>query len=196
MAFKRQSVYRGFELTSLIDIVFLLLIFFLVSFAFSLAGDVSESSTYSELELPKTNTALPVISQDLLENLMIQIMPDTTRQLISKVAYVLWPSFDDTTKISRGEALRKAMKDSTFAGYPNNFLGLSDQEFQELPVNRLISESIARFVKLKRFYYGDSRPIIEVRAKQNTEFRILSFIMDECSSPQDAIPQIIVRTAL
>ncbi|NIR51889.1 hypothetical protein GWO43_25275 [candidate division KSB1 bacterium] len=190
MAFKRHTSYRGLEFTSLIDVVFLLLIFFLVSFVFSVAGDVSESQTHTEIELPKTETALPLIQDDMLENLMIQIEPDTSGQEVSRVAYVLWPSINDTSRISRVQAFVQTLRDSTFAAFPAHFGSFSEEEFRNLPASQLIMESIDRFVTLRR----NTRPIIEVRAEQNTEFRILGFIMDQCGSHQDVIPQIVLRT--
>ncbi|RMF62243.1 MAG: hypothetical protein D6743_12355 [Calditrichaeota bacterium] len=194
MAFKRTDNVRSLELTSLIDVVFLLLIFFLVSFAFSLAGDASESKLYSEIELPESNTTLPVIKNDLLDNLMIQVVPDTTNRGNARRVVVLWPSLDDTLRISRMQALNTALHDSTFAAYPAGFVFLSDAAFAELPASKLISESIRKYVALERSKRNRKHPIVEVRAERQTEFKILSFIMDQCSSLKEAIPQIIIRT--
>jgi len=194
MAFKRTPPPERSELTSLIDIVFLLLIFFLISFSFSLTADVTESKVYSEIELPKTNTDLPVIRDERLENLMLQIVPDTTGGVNTRRVYVLWPSYSDTLMITRGQAFQNALEDSTFATFPEFFLFLPEQEFENLPASQLISQSIAKYVEDEKFYRGNTRPIVEVRAEKDTEFRILSFIMDRCSAYKDAIPQIIIRT--
>lgn len=194
MAFKRDAPPERNELTSLIDIVFLLLIFFLISFSFSLTADVTESKVYSEIELPKTNTDLPVIRDDRLKNLMLQIVPDTTGGVDTRKIFVLWPSYSDTTSVTRGQAFRKALEDSTFATLPEFFLFLRDAEFGNLPASRLISQSIAKYVEDEKFYRGNTRPIVEVRAEKNTEFRIISYIMDQCSAYKDAVPQIIIRT--
>jgi len=194
MAFKRDIPPERNELTSLIDIVFLLLIFFLISFSFSLTADVNESKVYSEIELPKTNTDLPVMRDDRLENLMLQIVPDTTGGVNTRKVLVLWPAYEDTASISRGQALLTALEDSTFASFPEFFLFLPDAEFARLPASQLIAQSIAQYVEDEKFYHGNTRPIVEVRAEKNTEFRIISFIMDQCSAYKDAIPQIIIRT--
>lgn len=196
MAFKRTSPAERTELTSLIDIVFLLLIFFLISFSFSLTADVTESKVYSEIELPKTDTDLPVIRNDLLENLMLQIVPDTTGGVNTRKVFVLWPSYSDTVRITRGQALLQALHDSTFAAFPEFFLFLPEDEFENLPASRLISQSIAEYVEDEEFYRGNTRPVVEVRAEKDTEFRIISFIMDQCSAYEDAIPQIVIRTVL
>ncbi len=191
---KKKQDKIAIELTGLIDIVFLLLIFFLVSFAFSLAGDVSDSKSYADLELPKTRTELSAIEEDILENLMIQIVPDTNNYYVSKTAYILWPSYNDSVKITRVQALNRAITDSTFAAFPPDILELSYQEFQNLPPCTLITNSIKRYIDLEKFNRGNTRPLIEMRAERNTEFQILSFIMDQCSSYNDIIPQIVIRT--
>jgi hypothetical protein len=196
MAFHRTNGHRGMELTTLIDMVFLLLIFFLVSFAFSVAGDVSESRVYTELDLPKNTTELPAIPEDRLESLMIQIVPDTSQRFPSRRVYMLWPSFDDTLKITRTQAFAAALRDSTFATFPAGFLDLLPAEFQQTLPCTLITHSIDRFLEMEKFYNRNIHPIIEIRAERNTEFKIISFILNQCSAYQDAIPQVIIRTGL
>lgn len=196
MAFQRKENERSLELVSLIDIVFLLLLFFLVSFAFTLAGEVSDTKVYSEIKLPLTDTKLPVIKNDILENLMIQIAPDTSQSGISRRVFVLWPSFVDTTKVSRVQAFHHAVQDSTFEVFPPGFLRLTDAEFQSSPPCTLITNSIARYIEKEKFYHGNTHPMVEVRAELNTEFKIINFIMNTCSAQQQAIPQIIMRTTL
>lgn len=194
MSFKKIKNPRGLEITSLIDVVFLLLIFFLVSFAFSLTGTVSESKDYSVIDLPKTETELPVIKEDRLENLLVQIVDDTTGNGRSRIAYVLWPSFRKNRGISRSQALQIAREDSTFAAFPEDFLNLTTEEFHAVQACTLISNSIARYVAKRNLFMPKVKPIIEVRAERNTEFKILNFIMQQASSYEDRIPQIIIRT--
>jgi len=198
MAFKRNEEKNpGLELTSLIDIVFLLLIFFLVSFAFSLAGDVSESKVYSEMRLPKTNTELPAIETDVLNNLMIQINVDSSGNGSTvRTAYVLWPSYDEGRKRTRGAALQQSLQDSTFAAFPENFVQVPASGFSAVAACTLITNSIARYVEIEREYRKNKRPIVEIRAAQNTEFKIVNFIMETCSAYGDDMPQVIIRTAL
>ena len=192
MAFKRTESSQRSQLTSLIDIVFLLLIFFLVSFAFSLSGDVSESKVYAEIELPKTNTDLQVIKDDWLSNLMIQIVPDTSKSK-SKRVYILWPLYEDDIRITRAQAFRQALQDSTFAYFPTESAYLHDGDFKQLSASRLITRSINKYVEYEKLYRGNQHPLIEVRADQKTEFKIISYIMKQCSEHKDAIPQIVIR---
>jgi len=196
MAFSRKKNPRQLELTSLIDIVFLLLIFFLVSFAVSLVGEASQSNAHSEMDLPQTDAKLPTVEHDFLENLMIQIVPDTTSQGVVRKVFVLWPAFQDTTKVSRMQALMAAQRDSLFEVFPANFLTLPAEEFEGTDAGILIKSSIESYVQRAGLYNRNAYPIIEVRAEQHTEFRILNLIMEQCSFYKDAIPQIIIRTGL
>ena len=191
---RRKKDNRVIELTGLIDIVFLLLVFFLVSFSFTLAGNVSENEIYSAMDLPKTTTDLPPLKEDLLENLMIQIHPDTTEGTITRKTFVLWPAIKDTVQISRWQAVNNALRDSTFAKFPEDFLNLPDEEFQRVAACTLIANSINRYVALQQTYNGSARPLIEVRADQNTEFQIISFILNQGSAHNDVVPQIVIRT--
>jgi biopolymer transport protein ExbD len=196
MAFQRYESHRSQELISLVDIVFLLLLFFLVTFSFTLAGDVSDAKIYSEVDLPKTATELPVIKDDVLQNLMIQIIPDSSGGAASRLAFVLWPSFEDTLQMTRMQAFRRAILDSTFESFPQDFLLMPAAEFNRSAPCTLISNSIARFIEKEKFYHNNSHPIVEVRADRNTEFRIINFIMNTCSDQPRAIPQIVLRTTL
>ncbi len=195
MAFERDETSRGLELTSLIDVVFLLLIFFLISFAFSLSGEVSESQVNSEMALPETQINLPIIPNDRLDNLLIQVMPDSVGASVSRRAVVLWPAMQDTLHISRRQAFKRALADSTFANFPPDYLSYPAETFATLPACTLISNSITRYIAKDRLFRGQGHPIVEVRADRDTEFRILNFIMEQCSAHKDVIPQIIIRTA-
>ncbi|MFQ5708982.1 MAG: biopolymer transporter ExbD [bacterium] len=190
MAFKRTDDFRDFELTSLIDIVFLLLIFFLIFFAISLAGETSETNVFSDLVLPRISGDNATIQEDLIENLVIQISPDTATRPPSKVAYVLWPTFDDTVQISRGRALEIATLDSTFAQFPPGYLMLPEEEFVNTQACTLIANSLDRYIRNSS---RSSKLEVEIRAEQSTEFRILGFILDRCSAYQDTIPQLSIR---
>ncbi len=194
MAFKRPVTPRTLELTSLIDVVFLLLIFFMVTFAYSLTGELSESQEYADVALPETKTQLPVVTDDRLDNLLIQIIPDTSGGQMFRKVFVLWPTFSDTLRISRGQAFSSAIKDSSFAAFPPDILSLAGEEFATLPPCTLITNSIRRYVATDRIYRGNGHPVVEVRAEETTEFKIVNFIMEQCSALQDAIPQIIIRT--
>jgi len=196
MAFKRSENPRDLELTSLIDIVFLLLIFFLVSFAFSMAGDVSQSKAPTEIALPKSNVNQIPLKNNKLLNLMIQVMPDTSGASSAKSVYILWPSYREGVILTEDKALEKTLQDSTFSAFPENYLSLPKAEFVQSEACKLISFSIKEFVEREKILKQNERPIIEVKAEKNTEFKILNFILEQCSLYEDSIPQIIFRTAI
>ncbi|MFQ5637747.1 MAG: ExbD/TolR family protein [bacterium] len=195
MAFQRRAEdNRTIEFTSLIDIVFLLLIFFLISFGFSLPGRGSDTRNISQIALPETHVERTVVHEDILENLMIQIVPDTNQFALSRRVFVLWPALEGPRKISVDQAFRNALSDSTFALYPDNFLKLSQETFQDLDASKLITQSIKKYIELRRLHNKDSHSVLEIKAEKNTRYKILSFIMDQCSSYKEAIPQLIIRT--
>ena len=195
MAFKRQDNPRELELTSLIDIVFLLLIFFLVSFAFSMAGDVSQSKSLNELALPKSSMSQVPIKGNKLLNLLIQIMPDTASASQTRAVFVLWPSYDGEEALTEEMAFKKTLSDSTFSNFPLDYLKLPATEFTKTDACKLISLSIKQYVERERLLRQNERPMIEVRAEKNTEFKILNFILEQCSLYDEHVPQIIFRTA-
>lgn len=192
MAFKREDSPRELELTSLIDVVFLLLIFFLVSFAFSIAGDASQSTAATEIPLPKSSMTRLSLKGDKLANLMIQIMPDTTG---SRIAYILWPSYQEEVEMTEDIAFQKSLNDSTFCSFPVNFLSLSNEDFSTSKACSLIAISIKQFVEKEKVFKQNGRPVVEVRAEKNTEFKIMNFILEQCGLYEDRIPQVIFRTA-
>jgi len=193
MAFRKTENHRILELTSLIDIVFLLLIFFLVSFAFSLGGDVSDSQLSAEIKLPETETRLTPIKSDILRNLMFQIVPDTLDGRYTRRVYVLLPAVGDSGVVSRRRALGIAHRDSMFATFETDFFLLDDASFSKLAAAELISTSIARYVKNAIRVSNSKHPMIEVRAESQTEFKIINFIMTQCSKYKEVVPQIAIR---
>jgi len=194
MAFKRQDNPRELELTSLIDIVFLLLIFFLVSFAFSLGGDLSHSASFPDLDLPAAASQSPLIGEDQLQHLMIQVMTDTANGSTFRTVYIVWPAASDTLPLTRTQAFEITLRDSTFARLPGNFMKLPRAEFAQTEACSMITAAIARYLAARKSQFGRRTTTVEVRADQNMEFRILDFVMAQCSRYDDDIPQIIIRT--
>lgn len=193
MAFKREEEHRNFELTGLIDIVFLLLIFFLIFFAFSVADESPDPDVQSMVDLPHLSHQHEIIRNDVLQNLTIQIVDDTTKADRPRVAYVLWPGFADTSQVSRYSAFKQARQDSTFAEFPPDYVTMPKQKFVTLPPCTLISNSINRYIQRIFDEGGGVHPRVEIIAEQDTEFRLIGFILHECSAHKDTIPQLSVR---
>jgi hypothetical protein len=195
MAFKRKKEQKELNLPSLIDVVFLLLIYSLVTIPIERSESTSEQKTSASaqnaLNLPFVPSRKAVDIGPVFRSFLIQIentAPDDPKS--DKTVYVLNPSVRDSTI---GQARETALRDSTFARFPENFLQMSDAEFSRTKACMLIREQIRRLAKrLSRTAEASNR--IEIRAVRNTEFRIVNFIMKECSAYGDSIPAIAVRT--
>ena len=91
------------------------------------------------------------------------------------------------------EAKLNAIRDSLFAVFPQNFLKLTDKKFSQTKACSLIHSQIKKY---KDTYFLEPSPTnsVEIRAVKDTEFRIVNFIMEQCSAYGDTIPQIMLRT--
>ncbi len=194
MAFKRSEEIRGMDLPSLIDVVFLLLIFFLVTMQFSVEASSAKrrGAKPPDIQLPRARGAEDVPSDDVLSTLLFQIQYAVKNDSSSpRVVYVLEPSGQNP--ITRNEALQNAKRDSMFAIFPRDFLQLKENQFKRLPACRLISDAIFNY-KEEHFHRPSLDNTVEIRAEKDVEFKIINFIMQECSAYKDTIPRVIFRT--
>lgn len=195
MPFRKTDEKKGLSLPGLIDIIFLLLIFALVTLSVSnaeLDNQEQGDHTASELDLPLAESSLTTESDMTLNTLLFQIEREDKEDPVSpNIVYALIPAFGDT--ISIASAFERAVEDSVFAQYPENFLTLEDSEFKQLKANQLISASIHNY-KDSYFHQPNWTNSIEIRAAKETEFRIIQFILDQCSTYGDTIPQIVLHT--
>lgn len=194
MAFERTEDKKGLSLPGLIDIIFLLLIFSLVTLSFSQAEVEANkrSERAVEFDLPETNVAQTKEAPELLNTLLFQIEHEDDEDASSpKVVYVLWPLYRDSVTIT--QAREQALQDSLFHVFPPDFLDLSDRAFRRTPPCSLIHWAI-RSYKEEHFREPRNTNAIEIRAVKDTEFRIVNFIMEECSSYGDTIPRLTLRT--
>ena len=194
MAFQKKEEMRGMDLPSLIDVVFLLLIFFLVTMQFSVEASSTKQKGAKppDVQLPHARGAEDVPSDDVLSTLLFQIQYVVKGDSSSpRIVYVLQPS--DEEKITRSEAMQIAKKDSMFAEFPRNFLKLSDNQFKKTRACQLISDAIYNY-KEEHFHRPSLENTVEIRAEKEVEFRIINFIMQECSTYKDTIPRVIFRT--
>ncbi len=194
MAFLREDEKKGLSLPGLIDIVFLLLIFSLVTLSVSQSQSVRKKTGKKEVEfdLPRSATNEAVDAGTILKTLTVQIENERTDDPASpKMVYILKPGNIDSLTIQ--QARIRAAQDSAFAVFPENFLELSDAVFQRTAACRLIRQSIAEY-KDGNFYTPDPTNTIQIRAVRNTEFRIINYILETTSAYGDTIPRIFVRT--
>ncbi|MBN1896046.1 hypothetical protein JW906_16290 [bacterium] len=197
MAFIRENIKRGLSLPSLIDIIFLLLIFSLVTLNVSDVSDAvvqsnPEGSSAPDLKLPTIRGAETEKFDQRVRTLLFQIEHRNPRDPASaKVLYVLDPG--DLENMDIRQAKQAAVEDSAFAVFPPGYLTMPESDFSRIPACRLIRESIQAY-KDRMFPGPRHSNSVEIRAVEDTEFRIIRFIMDRCSAYGDTIPRIIVHT--
>lgn len=195
MAFTRKSERKGLSLPGLIDIVFLLLIFSLVTLTVSQSMTESQGTDNKPVDfaLPKVESMATKKLEQTLNTLLFQIEHVDQNDLRSaKVVYVLNPFVPDSKTVSA--ARRVAGLDSTrYRTFPNTFLSLSDRDFQRLEACRFIREEIRKY-KNAHFFTPEPSNSIEIRAVEDTEFRIINHILEYTATFKDTIPSFMVRT--
>lgn len=186
MPFIKKQDQKSLTLPSLIDVVFLLLIYSLVTIPMERGGPVEEFPL-PHIQSPKTQDA-----EAMIKNLIIQIeneKPEDPRS--ARVVYVLLPS---QPTITVEQARRMALQANRYASLASDSIRiLSDSEFRASKVCQLIQDEIRKYVAK----HGNAvlwANKIEIRAVRNTEFRLLNFILKECSAYGDKVPSIAVRT--
>ncbi len=195
MPFKKTDEKKDFSLPGLIDIIFLLLIFTLVTLSVSnaeLDNQEEGDQIAGEVDLPYAESSLTVESDATLSTLLFQVVKLNSKDPESpNVVYTLVPVYGDTTSIT--EAFNKAVQDSLFAVYPSDFLELDDNAFIQLEASQLIRNTIQEY-KNNFFQQPGWSNAVEIRAAKEIEFRIIQYILDRCSVYGDTIPQIVLHT--
>ena len=189
-----------FELPSLIDMVFLLLIFFMASLSVSSSGDPSLNPGQPQrtFNLPEAKGEVSVLTGEEIKALIFQIEHKDAKDTLSpKVVYILWP--EKKQKVTEDQALEKVQSElskapsdsSHFATFPGNFLQIEKSFLDTCRVFSLIAENIKKYKE----YLGQqsSSNTIEIRAVKETEFRIINFVMDQCSLYDKFFPKITFR---
>ncbi len=186
MPFIKKYDQKSLTLPSLIDVVFLLLIYSLVTIPMERGGP-SEEFSLPHIQSPKTQDA-----EGVVKNLVIQIeneRPEDPRS--PRVVYILLPSQPFCTI---EEARKLALQANRYASLSSDSIRiLSDSQFRASKVCRLIQDEIRKYVAI----HGNGAhwtSKIEIRAVRNTEFRLLNFILRQCSEYGDLVPSIAVRT--
>jgi len=196
MAFIRNEEKKWLSLPGLIDIIFLLLIFSLVTLSVSQTEvETQESGDRDfDFDLPETRSRETEEVEEVLQNLLFQIEHLDNDDIESpKILFVLQPS--ERGSLTLEEAKLNATRDSLFGVFPENFLDLSDAEFVQTPPCRLVQRTLREH---KDGYFLEPNPTnsIEIRAVKDTEFRIVNFIMEQCGAYGDTIPRLMLRTLI
>ena len=194
MAFIKKEEKRGLSLPGLIDIIFLLLIFCLGTLTTSEPRIDEEGGSEGEvdLNLPETNIQKTYDVDEVLQTLLLQVdLTDPNDRSSPRRITILWPSLEDSLTIE--EAKRNAMRDSLFSVFPPDVLNLSDEDFSRIPPCTLIHWGLETYKK-EYFQESKSSNTIEIRAVRDTEFRIINYILEQCSVYGDTIPRLTLRT--
>jgi biopolymer transport protein ExbD len=194
MAFIRKEEKKGLSLPGLIDIIFLLLIFSLVTLSFSQAK--VEAKRHGEnadaFDLPEAKVAETVEVDEVLHTLLFQIEHiDPEDPNSQKAVFILQPDLDDSVTV--GESRQIAERDSIFAVFPAGYVAMSDREFERSDACRLITESLRAYAD-DHFYEPHAMHSVEIRAVKTTEFRVINYIMEQVSAYGDTIPRLMWRT--
>jgi biopolymer transport protein ExbD len=195
MAFIRKREQKELNLPSLIDVVFLLLIYSLLTIPIekseTTSANTADAKSREEVDLPFVRSRKAVEIDPILRTFLVQVENENPKDPGSaRVVVILKPSEKDSTL---GQAMETALRDSVFARFPADFLSLSDREFSQTRACRLIRDEIRRFER-GRLPRKDVSKRIEIRAVKNTEFRIVNAILRECSAFGDTLPAVAVRT--
>ncbi len=200
MAFLKKEEKKGLSLPGLIDIIFLLLVFSLVTMGISIqragtaegAAEKSGSGNNIDYNLPEARAEGTLEVNDILQTLLFLVEHENPEDLGSpKIVYTLWPSPIDSLTILETKNL--AINDSLFALFPSDFLTLDDDAFAEIPPCSLIQWAVREY-KESHFFKPQNTNAIEIRAVRDTEFRIVNFILEQCSAYGDTIPRILLHT--
>lgn len=196
MAFSHEIEKKGLSLPGLIDIIFLLLIFSLVTLSINnIKVETTESGENSSaFDLPESDAKESYEADENLANLMFQIDYENPQAKEGpKVLYVLFPGEKDS--LSLNEALNRCKEDSLFAILPMNYLDFSQRQFVSSPPCTLAHWAIEKY-KNEHFFAPDPGNVVELRFVKDTEFRIVNYIMEECSAYGDTIPKVVLRTLM
>ncbi|NQT25458.1 hypothetical protein HQ585_08885 [candidate division KSB1 bacterium] len=194
MAFKREDTRKGITLPGMIDIIFLLLIFSLVTLSVSQATVETKKrgEEGSDFKLPVTTSHHTEKLESNIRTLVYQIEhtdPEDDRS--PKRVLVLSPAGSDSVTIP--EARARALTDSIFADFPRDVLSISDGQFERTQACRLIRSTLDSY-KRQAFREPDLSNTIQIRAAEDTEFRIVNYILTRCSAYGDTIPNIALHT--
>jgi biopolymer transport protein ExbD len=193
---KNSNFGKEIDLPTLIDMVFLLLIFFIASLSISSGGGKDVAPPMEGLTLPSV-AGIAAPNEGQLSTLVFQIERKATEQNDTvKVLYVLWP--DGETK-SEDQALKKirenfiqAKADSLYAEFPSNLFALSQAQIDTTMAFKVIKSKIKQYQGL-HFNAAELSNTIEIKADKETEFKIISYIMDQCATYNDKIPKVTFR---
>lgn len=185
------------ELPTFIDMVFLLLVFFIVNF--SMSTDAAIPIPPPEIELPRVTGTAASFEEGKITTLTFQIQrADTAEAETRKVIYVLQPGIDGQTEKQALERIKAAARQSvpdcsSIAVFNRNFLSKKGAELDSMRAFKLIARHIQKY-RTENFNAASVSNTIEVIADVSTEFKIINYIFAQCAKDTlHAIPKVTFR---
>ncbi|RKY75481.1 hypothetical protein DRQ07_11830 [candidate division KSB1 bacterium] len=204
MAFKKNYEKKSLSLPGMIDIIFLLLIFALVTLSTSQSGvdTKKRGAQHDRFQLPNIGQAETFESDQVLRTLLFQVeYVDSTNQ---KRLLVLWPDVKDSLTLNDArinalmdwdESMKNKMNPKSAALIPSDYLSLGKKDFEKTWLCSLIRNSIKKYTE-DNFFQPSLSNRIEIRAVKDTEFRLVNYIMTECGKYDKLIPRCVFRTVV
>lgn len=197
MAFKHIHEKKGLSLPSLIDIIFLLLIFFMLTINISSIPGGEYPLDY--FDLPKVRINQLDQASKVLQTLMIQIEQEKGEESASEpgpasplVAYALWPG--ENEQISIATARANARVDGRFAYLVDKETRLNNPDIPDISAEDFIKREIEKYARQHFNVKSDSNSyVIEVRAVKETTFKTINTILNVCSGLDIPIKRINIR---
>ena len=195
MTFKKGIQLKEIELVGLIDIVFLLLIFFLLTIVVNPGGKKEATPPIEPLDkMPEAEMKGSDIDR-LVSTLIIQVEYDSTREGSPFCAYFIEKDKDQKTTLFRIAYTRAKEDTNRWADIPPNFDQLLEHHKNIASQENIPPDYMApKVIQLVEEKVPENREngYIEIRAAGNTEFGFINFILTECSA--DTINYVAFRT--
>lgn len=177
MAFSYKTKKKGTEIVPLIDMVFLLLIFFLVTTETFQVSESKEQVPVNSRNLPESPGS-PVSSNETLKNLLIRVEDDSSAVEDRRLVYFVEP---ENGNFTFKQALQKAGEDADFVIVYNDTLMCNRNNFLASHFSREIQEKIHTYREILRDKPVNDR-IIDICADKDTPFRLIYYLMEQCSN--------------
>lgn len=195
MAFRKIESAKDLDLPTFIDIIFLLLIFFLLTYS-PVPPKVGQSIL--ELNLPQAEGSTKVSQNEQLETLMVEIISVNKEDPTAGFQVSVLLPFEDfgidreiPVTYRQAKIFSKTYQREEIL--PSDYYKLSKNDFLSLPAVKLINDQINKYVQ-QRFRIPKITNRIEIRANKDVTFKIINFVIEKCSSYDDLIPSLIFRT--
>jgi hypothetical protein len=197
MAFKHIHEKKGLSLPSLIDIIFLLLIFFMLTINISSIPGGDYPLDY--FDLPKVRISQLDQASKVLQTLMIQIEHEKNNESTEEpgsssplVVYALWP--DEREPITISTARAYAQEHGKFAYLVDETTRRSNPDIPDISAEDFIKREIEQYAGMHFNVPGDSNSyVIDVRAVNETTFKTINHILNVCSELDIPIKRINIR---